>query len=74
MGIPLGPLIANIFIRFQKKQSFDKVPKLYCYICYVNDTFSSFTLHSKVNRFISTFEHFMIVGDSKNIAFLRHFS
>lgn len=31
MVTPLGPLMINIFICFQEKQLFDKVPKLYCY-------------------------------------------
>ena len=47
MGSPLGPLLANVFVGFLEQQLFDKVHKLYCYVCYVDDTFTCFSSHNE---------------------------
>ena len=42
MGSPLGPILANIFVGFQERRLFDKFPKPFIYLHYVDDTFVSF--------------------------------
>ena len=34
MGSLLGPILENIFARFDEKLLFDRFPKLYIYLCY----------------------------------------
>ena len=42
MGSPLGPILANIFVGFYEKLLFERFPKPYIYLCYVDDTFACF--------------------------------
>ena len=42
MGSPLGPNLANMFVRFYEKLLFDRFPKTYTYLRYVDDTFACF--------------------------------
>ena len=42
MGSPLGAILANIFVGFQERRLFDKFPKPFIYLHYVDDTFISF--------------------------------
>ena len=46
MGSPLGPILANIFVGFHERHLFDRFPKPFIYLCYVDDTFVSFKSHS----------------------------
>ena len=39
MGSPLGPILANIFVGFHERQLFEKFPKPFIYLRYVDDTF-----------------------------------
>ena len=39
----LGPLTANVFVRFLARQLFVRVTKPYFYIRYVDDTFACFS-------------------------------
>ena len=43
MGSPLGPILANIFVGFHERRLFDRFPKPFIYLRYVDDTFVSFT-------------------------------
>ena len=40
MGSPLGPILANIFVGFYEKLLFDRFPKPYIYLHYMDDTFA----------------------------------
>ena len=42
MGSSLGPILANIFVGFNEKLFFDKFPKHYIYLHYVDDPFACF--------------------------------
>ena len=42
MGSPLGPILAYIFVGFQERHPFDRFPKPFMYLRYVDDTFVSF--------------------------------
>ena len=42
MGCLLGPILANIFVGFQERHLFDRFPKPFTYLRYVDDTFVSF--------------------------------
>ena len=42
MGSPLGPILANIFVGFHERRLFDRFPKPFTYLRYVDDTFVSF--------------------------------
>ena len=47
IGSPLSPVIANVFVGFLEQQPFDKVPKPYCYVLYIDDTFACFSSHNE---------------------------
>ena len=55
MGSPMGPAMANIFVGFLE-QLFNKVPKLYCYVRYVDDTFACFCSRKETLKFLSLFK------------------
>ena len=38
MGSPMDPILANIFEGFYEKLLFDRFPKPYIYLCYMDDT------------------------------------
>ena len=42
MGSPLGPILVNIFVGFQERLLFEKFPKPFIYLRYVDDSFVSF--------------------------------
>lgn len=48
MGSFMVPPIGNIFAAFYEKQFL--LPKLYCYVRYVDDTFALFSSHSEANK------------------------
>ena len=41
MDSPLGPILANIFVGFYEKVLFDRFPKPYIYLRYMDDTYRS---------------------------------
>ena len=43
MGFLLGPILANIFVGFYEKLLFDRFPKPYIYLRYVEDNFACFS-------------------------------
>ena len=43
MGSPLGPIRANIFVGFYEKLFFNRFPKPYIYLHYMDDTFTCFS-------------------------------
>ena len=47
MGSPLDPLMTNVYVGFLEQELFDKVPKPYCYVRFVDDTFSCFSSHNE---------------------------
>ena len=51
MGSPLGPILANIFVGFQEIHLFERFPKPFIYLRYVDDTFVSFWSHNDVLLF-----------------------
>ena len=51
MGSPLGPILANIFVGFHERRLFDKFPKPFTYLRYVDDTFVSFKSRSDALKF-----------------------
>ena len=51
LGSPLGPILANIFIGFYAKLLFDRFPKPYIYLHYVDDTFAYFCSHNETLSF-----------------------
>ena len=51
MGSPLGPILVNIFVGFHERLLFEKFPKPFIYLCYVDDTFVSFSSHSEALKF-----------------------
>ena len=54
MGSPLGPILANIFDGFHERRLFDKFPKPFTYLRYVDDTFVSFKSRSDALEFFDT--------------------
>ena len=54
MGSPLGPILANTFVRFHERRLFDKFPKPFTYLRYVDDTFVSFKSRSDALKFFDT--------------------
>ena len=42
MGSPLGPILSNIFVGFQERHLFERFPKPFIYLRYVDETFVSF--------------------------------
>ena len=42
MGFPLDPILDNIFVGFQERHLFERFPKPFIYLRYVDDTFVSF--------------------------------
>ena len=42
MDSPLGPILANIFVRFEERHLFERFSKPFIYLRYVDNTFSSF--------------------------------
>ena len=43
MGSPLGPILTSIFVGFYEKLLFDRFPKPYIHLRYVDKTFASFS-------------------------------
>ena len=54
MGSPQGPILANIFVGFHERRLFDKFPKPFTYLRYVDDTFVSFKSRSDALKFFDT--------------------
>ena len=54
MGSPLGPILANIFVGFHERRLFDKFPKPFTYLRYVDDTFVSFISRRDALKFFDT--------------------
>ena len=54
MGSPLGPILANIFVGFHERRLFDRFPKPFIYLRYVDDTFVSFKSRSDALVFFDT--------------------
>ena len=54
VGSPLGPILANIFVGFHERRLFDKFPKPFTYLRYVDDTFVSFKSRSAGLKFFDT--------------------
>ena len=61
MDFSLGPIFANIFVGFYEKLLFDRFPKPYIYLCYVDDTFVYF---SSRNEALSFFQRLNILHPS----------
>ena len=51
MGSPLGSILANLFVGFYEKLVFDRFPKPYIYLHYVNDIFAGFSSHNEALSF-----------------------
>ena len=51
MGSPLGPIQANIFVGLHERRLFDRNPKPFIYLRYVDDTFVSFKSRSDALEF-----------------------
>ena len=54
MGSSLGPILANIFVGFYEKLLFDRDPKDYIYLRYMDDTFTFFC---SCNETLLFFQH-----------------
>ena len=54
MESPLGPILANIFVGFHERRLFDRFPKPFIYLRYVDDTFVSFKSRSDALEFFDT--------------------
>ena len=54
MGSPLGPALANIFVRYFKSKLFFRVQNLTIYFRYVDDTFAIFKQEGDVDYFLAT--------------------
>ena len=54
MGSPLGSILANIFVGFHERRLFDKFPKPFTYLRYVDDTFVSIKSRSDALEFFDT--------------------
>ena len=55
MGSPLGPILANIFVGFHERRLFDRFPKPFTYLRYVDGTFVSFKSRSDALKFFDAF-------------------
>ena len=54
MGSSLGPILVNIFVGFHERRLFDRFPKPFSYLQYVDDTFVSFKSRSDALEFFDT--------------------
>ena len=54
MGSPLGPILVNIFVGFHERHQFDRFPKPFIYLRYVDDTFVPFKSRSDALVFFDT--------------------
>ena len=54
IGSPLGPFLANIFVGFHERRLFDRFPKPFIYLRYVDDTFVSFKSRGDALVFFDT--------------------
>ena len=77
MGSPLGPILDNIFVGFQERRLFDKFPKPFICLRYVDDTFVSFRSRSnalsffdKLNQLHSSLTFTMEEENNGQLAFL----
>ena len=52
VGSPLGLILANIFVGLRERCLFDKFPKPFIYLRYVDDTFVSFRSRSDALSFL----------------------
>ena len=55
IGSPLGPFLVNIFAGFYERILFDRFPKPFIYLRYVDDTFVSFKSRSDALELFDTF-------------------
>ena len=53
MGSPLGPVLANIFVRYYEEKLFPETQKPPTYFRYVNDTFAIFDHEAEANKFLT---------------------
>ena len=51
MGSPLGRILSNIFVGFHEILLFEKFPKLFIYLRYVDDTFVTFSSRNDILLF-----------------------
>ena len=51
IGSPLGPILANIFVGFHERLCFEKFPKPFIYLRYVDDTFVTFSSRNNALSF-----------------------
>ena len=75
MVYPLGPILANIFVGFQER--FERFPKPFIYLRYVDDTFVSFwspndalSFFDKLNKLHSSFTFTIEEKNNYKLAFL----
>ena len=54
-GSPLVPILANIFVGFYERLMFEKFPKPFIYLRYVDNTFVSFSSRNDVLLFFDKF-------------------
>ena len=80
MGSTLGPILANIFVGFQERLLFEKFPKPFIYLRYVDDTFVSFRLRNdallffdKLNDLHSSLSFTMEEENNNKLPFLDVF-
>ena len=57
MGSPIGPILANVFVGFYEKLLFDRFPKPYSYLRYVDDTFTCLSSRNESLSFSHCLNH-----------------
>ena len=77
MGYPLGPILANIFVGFHERLLFEKFPKPFIYLRYVDDTFVSLSsrndallFFNKLNNLHSSLSFTMEEENNNKLPFL----
>ena len=77
MGSPFGPILAYIFVGFKERHLFERFPKHFIYLRYVDETFISFKSHNnallffdKLNELLSSLSFTMEEENNNKLPFL----
>ena len=61
IGSPLGPILANIFVGYYEKLPFDRFPKPYIHLRYLDDTFAYFSWRNEARGVMD-----IVVGNGRS--------
>ena len=59
----VGSLMVNVLVGFLEQQLFNKVPKPYCYVHFVDDTFAGFSSRNEELKFMAPLRNSAVIVD-----------